>query len=565
MFRKFIGLALSLASIGYVVPANAQPIGTVSASRATMCDPLYAGQKRPDDIAGCTVTPMTWPTGSNAAVVGDGVTTGSGGLPPFIATPPLPGIATASPDNYRTAGPIENMGCDPVWSTATYKCVDGSGNFRGGEFKFRTTVGVTGYAYADPERNYGDPGKSHLHEFFGGCEFGDKQTYAKNRVINSSGDGAGADCSFADGQNLNNTLYWKPAMVTCVGGTPAPVTTVGGVQAVVLTEANLPRNGCVGGKLGAIRRPHITVYYVSGDGPNTVPLANGQRYVVGYNMDDPLSQKKMLDDANAAAGSTRYAAHNGTATVPTDPSEYWKYSAAFSPYTFHRYTCTDDLGTANTGDDISTTTTQLRNPDGTDAFGGHCPATRYDGSANPITMFFTVSINGGGVQCTDGTNLWTPSGYTHVVPPLFDLTNNKAACPQGWYKQVAINLNSGLEHNGFAPRADGTGYGAWELSSDAMAKNPNGGTGVPPGYSMHVDWMDGWDPATKNGWEGFCIGQKVINPNSGTAPGMGPFECNDSAFSAGYKMPNNPLRESTQRVEIVPPKNSGSISTHPGH
>lgn len=555
---KRLFLSTIIASSGcFMAPLTAQPVGTISAERAAMCDDLYAGQQHDPGLPACVVTPLVFATGSNPVIVGDGTTPGSGGLAPAIVNEHLTGIPTPEPYLSAFAEVITNpagAGCGGDDS------FDPCG--RPWEKKVRFNIGHSALAYDDPERNFRKPGSAHLHDVFGSCDFTAFTTYASRRRIDTTrGTGWGKDCSRAEGQNINNTAYWQPAFVTCVGGTPAPVSNPGTGQSVALNTANQGYSGCSGGgKKAAVISDNKTVYYVSGEGPNLNPLANGQQYIVGYDMDDPQSHKRTVEQANTAAGYARYRYRQGSTGTPgTLAANYWENPAAASPYTFHRYTCN------------GITKTQLRNPDGTDAFGGQCA------SGMPIQRYFVVSFIG--VQCWDGTNISTPRGYMNVRPPLHDtLGDDTDVCAQGWYKQGAININESFSHEGFAPRADGKGYGAWALDSDPMAPTPAGGVGTPPGYSYHLDYAEGWHPAYRRKWEFRGLGMTVLGATHGG------WELNDGAIDLDTKLPNNPISypnspfpaygadndadgkiDHPTRIILAPERTTTDITAHTGH
>ena len=84
--------------------------------------------------------------------------------------------------------------------------VDGSGSFR-------TTCSLTKFAFDDPIVFNGQPGKSHLHMFFGNAAIDANTTSA---TIASTGN------SSCRGGILNRTAYWTPAMIDASGNAVMP-------------------------------------------------------------------------------------------------------------------------------------------------------------------------------------------------------------------------------------------------------------------------------------------------------------------------------------------------------
>lgn len=79
--------------------------------------------------------------------------------------------------------------------------------------QFRTKCGFSHLAYDDPILAPGQPGKSHLHAFFGNTETNAYST------VNSIADKGGSTC---DGGELNRTGYWVPAMLDGKGNVRVP-------------------------------------------------------------------------------------------------------------------------------------------------------------------------------------------------------------------------------------------------------------------------------------------------------------------------------------------------------
>lgn len=88
-------------------------------------------------------------------------------------------------------------------------------------------------------------------------------------------------------------------------------------------------------------------------------------------------------------------------------------------------------------------------------------------------------------QCWDGVNLDSPDHKSHMAYP------SGGACPSTHPKAIpVISLNVlYLVHTANQSKT-------WRLSSD--------NTALPPGYSIHADWFDGWNPDIRNTWIENC-------------------------------------------------------------
>ena len=125
-----------------------------------------------------------------------------------------------------------------------------------GAFRFVCNAGQI--LYDDPIVFPGQPGKSHLHQFFGNTA---ANAYSSYDSLRTSGD---STCM----NKLNRSAYWMPAMLD--------------------------------GRGNVVRPDYITIYYkrcpktspYCGGASNSVgtaclPLPNGLRYIFGYNMNAP--------------------------------------------------------------------------------------------------------------------------------------------------------------------------------------------------------------------------------------------------------------------------------------
>lgn len=121
---------------------------------------------------------------------------------------------------------------------------------------FRFICNVSHEAYDDPIVYPGQPGKSHLHEFFGNTKANANSTYVSLRTTGSS------TCN----SPLNRSAYWMPAMLN--------------------------------GKGKVVRPDYVSIYYkrMAATDPNCqkqakacVDLPRGLRFVFGYNMLNPAA------------------------------------------------------------------------------------------------------------------------------------------------------------------------------------------------------------------------------------------------------------------------------------
>jgi hypothetical protein len=334
------------------------------------------------------------------------------------------------------------------------------GNADCGEAKFRTQSGFSHMLPDDPIRNYGQPGTSHLHCFFGNGSTNAYSTYKSLRAHGLNSTAAGTDA--------NATGYWFP----CV-------------------EVLNPYGD---GKNFAIRANLITIYYTGL--PADMQLAPyipiGLRYVFGFDMDSAGSisygaggqyawLQTALDTANTASGHIRYQL--------TSPST--------GLGNVGRWICTGATPVAGADTHIEASSSKyLAMPDGSDPFGGTCGAG---------DIFLRIDGN----TCYDGTNLWTDGGYKNLIPTVWDNDFSKWVCPSNYYQLPALTLEFHFTQNGPSD------YTRWVLSSDLAFRSKFGLTAaqVPAGVTFHTDWNDGWDQTVRNIWEINCIGSMHHTPH----------------------------------------------------
>jgi hypothetical protein len=298
-------------------------------------------------------------------------------------------------------------------------------------------------------------------------------------------------------------------------------------------------------------------------------LMPGLRYVIGYNMDTGTNANfglgQYMQDVVDAANAANVAAGGSSTRYKLKPS------GTFARAIGGTYNCVG--ATAVTpADNGNNSSYYLQEPDGSDPFNGTCngahiqgyvagstltvtnvvygtkvptggiaglsgggvnPATIINGqlsgtpggvgtytvnvsqtkgsAANPIEMDATQDffIGDQNADCWDGKNLWSPSGYKHVVRRIYDGAND--VCPNGYYAIPPLALEISFTQYGWPDRQ------RWELASDLARRTALGGTQTgtaggntyPNGFSFHTDWMNGWDHNKQIEWEKKCLG--VLN------------------------------------------------------
>lgn len=88
-------------------------------------------------------------------------------------------------------------------------------------------------------------------------------------------------------------------------------------------------------------------------------------------------------------------------------------------------------------------------------------------------------------QCWDGVNLDSPNHKSHMAYPT------GSGCPESHphpIPEISLNVK-------YLVRAEDDAT-HWRLSSDNLE--------LPPGYSTHADWFDGWDPEIRDTWVENC-------------------------------------------------------------
>jgi hypothetical protein len=252
---------------------------------------------KPPDVPEYVTVAATYQAGATPNTLGDNSNTW-GGTAPYLASMPADIPSTEFPTGWILGTSITYCLTVPVTCP---------------EAKFRTQVNGSHILYDDPIRNYGLPGTSHCHQFFGNRGTNAYSTYARQRTSRGSNAGGGP---------YNATGYWLPC----------PVLT----------------NPFADGKNYAVKIDNVIVYYTANVGENAKlsRIPRGLRYILGTNMDDPddLIVKAEITTANAQPGTAGRYSYIGNGFVG--------------------WFC------ASTGQAVK----YLKNTDNTDPFSPTCPA-----------------------------------------------------------------------------------------------------------------------------------------------------------------------------------------------
>jgi hypothetical protein len=133
-----------------------------------------------------------------------------------------------------------------------------------GAFRFTCLAGQL--SYDDPIVYPGQPGKSHLHQFFGNTATNGNSTYQSLRTT------GGSTCTRSADASPQRSAYWMPAMLDGAGNAVKP-------DWINTYYKQLPASSPECGKL----QDPITGVVIP-TGGKCVALPNGIRFLVGYNM-----------------------------------------------------------------------------------------------------------------------------------------------------------------------------------------------------------------------------------------------------------------------------------------
>lgn len=269
---------------------------------------------------------------------------------------------------------------------------------------------------------------------------------------------------------FNNTAYWMPLIKKTMSGAAYGV---------------IPK--------------YITVYYANNydaDPHRVAHLGRGIGFVTGSEMDDDWGWlKTILSNTNAAV-----VAGGGAAGRYTLPPQGASIICGNNVLT--------DLGQPSSR--------WFKNANGTDPWEGRCTSDK------DFVVQFDAS------ECWDGQNLWSPSGYHHVIPRVLDNRYGERICPKNYYQTVSLIVRALYMHGGFAD------YGTWSCSSDAgyqtvvnAGSNPHT---IGTCESNHADWKDGWDGTTRFAQETNC---GAVEGGRGHLCAAGTFSATQGLISTG--------------------------------
>ena len=248
-----------------------------------------------------------------------------------------------------------------------------------GAFRFTCLGGHL--AKDDPIVYPGQPGKSHLHQFFGNTGTNASSNYQSLRTT------GGSTCTRSTDQSPQRTAYWMPAMLDGAGNAVKP-------DWMNTYYKQLPASD-----------PNCAVTLDASVVGRCVPMPNGLRFILGYNM------------ATGTGGP-----------ADTNSRDYWAMG----------FDCVDKPVGANSYTGVKHTITDILAT-------GKCPAGAW------LRVFVAFP------QCWDGKNLDTADHRSHIVMPP------QAVCPGDHpYRipEVAVSAFFSVDDNFFA--------GKWHLSSDEM-------------------------------------------------------------------------------------------------
>lgn len=453
-----------------------------------------AANQKPPDVPTPVLQSATYASGTTKNKFGPTGTATTPDTPSYFATMPAD-IPTTSRTSWLATADGTSSADD--CSNLLISC----------EAKFRSHLNVSHALYDDPIRNYGEPGTSHCHIFFGNMSTNAFSTFSTLRTRNESR---------AVGGRLNGTGYWAPC----------PIKT----------------NPFGDGKNYAVKMSVAALYYKTDNSMSAwlVRIPRGLRYVGGVNMDDPedTTRRREVIVANAQTSTSGRYNYVGNG--------------------FNGWQClADQTGGGSlsgvTGYNGSSLVPYLNSTTGTnvsDPFLGNCKTNATSGVKAVILADFD------GPDCWDGVNPWTEGGYNHVRYAVQDsqLLGRQSACPNGWYRIPSIRLELNFHTSGYSD------YGAWRLASDdamqtklnalpacttdstgAYANAPcasrsgalwTGSTySVPNGASFHTDWFGAWDDETFRQWQAHCSGVRGLLDGSGNPIDSTPHTCAGSLIT----------------------------------
>lgn len=229
----------------------------------------------------------------------EGGSTSASATPPVAITPAPTPTPTPTPEPAVPATPAVSLeGLDPIASglrvadflvpACGTSCLPGFES-EGQEGAFRFICAPSHNAYDDPIVYPGQPGKSHLHTFFGNTKADANSTY---RSLRTSGD---STCNNA----MNRSAYWIPAMMNGHGKVVMP-----DYISIYYKGTPVGNAACTYGPVKAC-----------------IKIPRGLRYIFGYNMSNPAESSPAGEswwncDGPGATGGHYQSLREATAFCP---------------------------------------------------------------------------------------------------------------------------------------------------------------------------------------------------------------------------------------------------------
>ena len=257
MYNKVLRGAIGAAVVSSAVLVSGCGVSSSAATDAARKKtPLPPGQS--SGSTNTTTTTTTTPTTTT--------TTTTPGTEPVVSPNGIKGEFDVA-DNFDVASTL----------TPTIETVPVSSDPVGA---FRFTCGPGQLSHDDPIVYPGQPGASHLHQFFGNMGTNANSTYQSLRTT------GGSTCTMTTDVSSQRSAYWEPAMLDGAGN--------------------------------AVKPDYLLTYYKNFPAPNPecqgapdathmgwcIPMPNGIRFITGYNMDTG-------------------------ADSPTDPNSFMYWAVAF--------------------------------------------------------------------------------------------------------------------------------------------------------------------------------------------------------------------------------------------
>ncbi len=314
--------------------------------------------------------------------------------------------------------------------------------------QFRTSCEFSHFAYDDPLVHPNEPGRAHLHMFFGNTDINAFSTYETMRDSGSS---------TCNGQELNRTGYWAPAMIDGDGN---------------------------------VRIPERVVVYYKGEG-----LSNASNYPEFDDVGAKVYEPRMANIASQPRSVPELATFDGG----EDTEFNFGCTNNFSPAPFATGigeipNCSGDYWLETEGQQYPTTRTVLEMkimfwncyvPEGEDN-----DWTRWQPSGNTRGSWYYSNCDGQG-------------GQAQGSPPLADKDH---------YPNLIYFVNYVVE--------PGEDTSRWFLSSDVDGSDPdNPRTTGSPGSTHHADWWGAWHPDINQEFIDNCVNFNNAPEPSGCGSG----------------------------------------------